>query len=108
MNNINPDTTFSAAAKQELVFTGDLKIQNANNILNEMQNSFANGVFNIRIKEISSLDLTFIQLLYAYCKTAAQQKINIHINWETSSEYESLIKNCGFEELFNQNWNTND
>jgi len=64
-------------------------------VLNEFEN------IEIKLKNIESIDLGFIQYLYAFQSTAETRSKNVTLKAECNEETETLLINTGLYRLFN-------
>lgn len=65
--------------------------------LNKIVDNCKELTFNV--KNIETIDLSAIQLIYSIKKTCAGKSKKINIQFEVSEEIKQLIKNSGFDDL---------
>jgi ABC-type transporter Mla MlaB component len=81
---------------------GNLLLSNASEVKNEI--SYAVSKFEhleLVLKNIENIDLSFIQLLYAFRKASLQLDRTISIDLELPADIKALIDNSGFNDLSN-------
>lgn len=55
--------------------------------------------FSIRLIEVKSLDLSFLQCLWAFIREVNQQKKSLTVDMELDEDLRLLLQNSGFERL---------
>lgn len=86
--------------KIKLILSGTLNITNVDQARSSLLPVFENfDYLDFQLKEVSSLDLSFIQLLYHFKYSFAQKGKNVTIDSELTGESRKIIVHAGFEEL---------
>jgi ABC-type transporter Mla MlaB component len=83
---IEKELTISVLESMQTELTG---------VLNEFEN------IEIKLKNIETIDLGFIQYLYAFQSTAETRSKNVTLKAECNDETENLLVNTGIYRLFN-------
>jgi ABC-type transporter Mla MlaB component len=89
---------------QVLVLEGDLSIQNAGGIKNELSNiSFNASRVCVRLKHVVNLDLAGIQVLHALMEGLRRDGKNTEIEAALPDDLKKLVSNAGFRDLLYKN-----
>lgn len=99
--NISITTLATGADTTRLLLEGQLIIRNANAIKNELIPAL-NGSQNLEIvcKNITKIDMTFLQILIALQKSASTLKKKLSLDIESNDYMKTLLRNSGLENLF--------
>lgn len=102
--NITPKTrTKKSTKKATVLHEGDLTINNTQKIKKEMlsvMNKFKN--INIIVKNVDDLDLSYIQLLYSFYKTALDKRKTVALDMELPDDIKMIVRNSGFDSVFDE------
>lgn len=75
-----------------IIIEGVLALQNSNDIKDEFIESLKHNTnFELIIQNVSSIDLSFFQLLESFKKSVKNNKKNISIRYLLSEEHQTLI-----------------
>ena len=81
-----------------IVVKGDLSIQNACIIKNELLGNIkTKTIFNIHITDITAFDLAFYQVLFSLKNTLDQQNKFLNVKMDIDDEHTSLLLKSGFD-----------
>lgn len=86
----------SSGKKIKLIFTGYLTLQNAREIKNVLENQMDD--FNnveLTAKEVTGLDVSFLQIIESYRKTHQAEGKNIKILMDLPYDLKTLLANAG-------------
>ncbi len=92
----------------QLTLQGDLSIETAGDIkkqLLENLNKYMN--FNIKVSNVDTLDLTFVQVLQRFIWDAQQLKKSVVVNFSLPDDIQLLLEHAGFESFLKQEVNIN-
>ncbi len=92
-SDISEDST---EKKITLVFTGNLTLQNAEEIKNTLEGQ--KGDFNhveLTAREVSGIDVSFLQILESYCNTHQAKGRNVRILMDLPYDLKTLLANAG-------------
>lgn len=82
-------------------FQGNLTIESSNNLNKIFQEIVRDyGSYDLNISKIESIDLTFLQLLFAFKSEIDNENKKININFEIENELFDLLVICGFSKCF--------
>jgi ABC-type transporter Mla MlaB component len=99
--NISP----KKASKKGNTFllTGDLTIANANYIKQELMKALEKyAVIKLEIDEVERLDLSVLQLIYAFRRAALSSDKEIHVSINLPEDVEQMVRLSGLEKMYNQ------
>jgi anti-anti-sigma regulatory factor len=86
----------------KLTFSGDLIINYIDAIKEEVEKSINYSKnLHIQLSNPTSVDITFVQIIFSLKKTFKNKGKSIQIKAELSDEISLLISNAGFKDLFN-------
>ena len=99
--NINPKR---ASKKGNTVcISGDLTIANANYIKQELSQALQKyGILKVNIEAVESLDLSVLQLIFAFQRAAISEDKQIDLKMDLPEDTLRLVKISGLEKIFNQ------
>lgn len=82
--------------KTIVTFSGDLSIQNIEKIKQELINIIVDYPnININLDDVSDIDVSFVQLLYAFRQEKQQQNKEIAIEVNLNEELRCLLSKAG-------------
>ena len=90
------------SGSQHLTLTGDIcvsfieKIKSRIDAIKLIQDKIV-----IELKDITSIDLSAVQLLYSFKKTVEKSGKKVIINSDLPASFKETLSNAGFLELFN-------
>lgn len=85
----------------KLTYSKELSIQYADKFLTEIKKVFKqNKKIEISVKDVETVDLTFIQLLYSLKKSSEKAKKTISFDIKMNKELEKILFNAGLVNLF--------
>lgn len=88
--------------KAEIVLENELTIAVLENIQAEMNDALDEfETIEVKIKNIESIDLGFIQYLFSFQSTAEARAKHVVLKAECNNETENLLVNTGLFRLFN-------
>ncbi|HYC87440.1 MAG TPA: STAS domain-containing protein [Chryseosolibacter sp.] len=80
-----------------VMLEGDLTIAQAGQIANKLKEMLKKDEsLRVTIQNVTSMDLTFIQLLYSFTKTCRQQNKKVLLDIKLNPDLELLLSKCGF------------
>jgi ABC-type transporter Mla MlaB component len=86
-----------ACAAQEILLEGDMTIANAQTIKARLTNALAQGGETvIRIGRIDDVDLTCLQLICAFHRSALARGLHVALDDHDSTEFKNFRKRVGF------------
>lgn len=89
-NEENPDKT-------SLVIQGDLVLANINNIKKDLEGiKNKNKDIHIKVTQVSSIDLSFIQVIESFKKSLSEDKVSVIVEYELNEENKNILKDNGF------------
>jgi len=92
----------------QLILQGDLSIDNAVDVKKQLQENLKkHKSFNVKVSNVDSLDLTFIQLLQRFVWDAQLQDKTVDVSFSLPDDITMLLKNAGFEPFLKQEININ-
>ena len=100
MNEGQVNITHEGKDKTLIVFSGDLILDNIAVMKKEIEafcSIFSKKQLIIRIREVSALDLSFLQLLAVFCTRLEKLGVQYSMNWELEEELQLLLEQTGFE-----------
>lgn len=100
------DLTFSFHSKkdpalkvQDIILEGDLSVGNVEAIKAKLQAVEFKYDVNLKLVNIETLDLAFIQLVYSLIKTLVAKGLKVTIKSDFSEKLAETINNTGFVNL---------
>ncbi len=79
------------------LFQGDLNIENINEIYEKTTRNYTEfNTINIKVENVSDIDLTFIQLIYSLYKSLKTQKKYLNFRINLPDNLHELLANTGF------------
>lgn len=98
----------SDQAPAQLILQGDLTIDTATDVKKQLlENLKKYKVFRVKVSNVDSLDLTFIQLLQRFIWDAQQQNKQVEVAFNLPDDIKLLLEHAGFEPFLNQEININ-
>lgn len=86
--------------KIRVFLEGELTINNVEGFMQRIHPIFNNFDYvDFYLRKVTSLDLSFIQMLYHFQKSYGKKKKEVTIDAELSSDLKKIIVHAGFEEL---------
>lgn len=83
-----------------ILFENELTIQTIKDIKNSIEETICRyKIIHIHVSNVSSMDLTFIQLIEALKEKCKKNKIELDIKLSIKNEIENLLINTGFNNL---------
>ena len=84
--------------KETMIFSGDLTIQHIHEYRQEMKKALEeNKKISIGFEEITSIDLTFLQLLCAFHREGYKKEKTITISTKVPGHLQNIMTTIGFE-----------
>jgi len=86
-----------------LLLSGDLTIANADYIKQELMKALEKyTVIKLEIDEVERLDLSVLQLIYAFRRAALSSGKEIHVKVNLPDDVEQMVRLSGLEKMYNQ------
>ncbi len=94
---------FTEHNKLSLLFSGDLSVANAS----ELQQQLLKAVLKashivVKVADVESLDLSFLQLLFVWAKHMKQSGKNLTFDFQLGQEFDRIFDESGFRQAFSQ------
>jgi len=89
----------SATKMQNLIFEGELGIANAEAIKQRLLSMDFSGDVTIKIRNVETLDLSGLQLVYSFIKTLHSKGYKASIESDLSDRMKESLLNTGFSEF---------
>jgi anti-anti-sigma regulatory factor len=80
----------------QLIFEGDLSIHNSTAVKEAFLKHSSAGKTEVRLANVSAIDLTFLQLLYSFKK---QRGGSVHVRCDLQGTHHELIQRAGLSAL---------
>lgn len=100
MNNFNINNkskTENGLKKNIITVEGDLALQNSAELKEKLwQTLKSNDIIHLQAKNVTDIDITFLQLVYSLRKTAATMNKTITLDIELPQKVFDLIERLGF------------
>ncbi|MEA3317228.1 MAG: hypothetical protein U9R54_04665 [Bacteroidota bacterium] len=94
----------SKTKKLNLILKNDLTIYSLETIKQDIINAFNKyDNINLKFRNVSNLDLSFIQFIKSIQKTAAKQNKKFSMDVKIPEEIQMLINNSGLEKILKYN-----
>ncbi|MDD4672325.1 MAG: STAS domain-containing protein [Bacteroidales bacterium] len=88
----------------ELIAQGELTLTNAKKMKDFFINNLASGKhFNVRVSNVDSIDLGFIQILQRFYWDAQQENSKVTVSISLAEDHRVLLVRAGFESLITLN-----
>lgn len=99
--NINPKR--ASKKGNTITLTGDLTIAHATHIKQELMKAMEKySVIKLEIDKVERLDLSVLQLIYAFQRAAQSSGKEIHLAVSLPEDVEQLVRLSGLEKMYNQ------
>lgn len=86
----------SSGKKIKLLFTGSLTLPNARDIKNALENQVDDfNTVELTAKEVSGIDVSFLQIIESYRNTKESEGKNIRILMDLPYDLKTLLANAG-------------
>lgn len=93
--------SYSGSAEAQLFLEGQLVIRNASLLKQELLTALSNSQnLELILKNITKVDMAFIQLIIALQKTAAKDNKSVSVKMEPSGFVSSVVRKNGLEKYF--------
>lgn len=94
----------SGLKKATILLSNDLSLDEVANIkLFMVQNLDKYQTFDIKVRDVETIDMGIVQLLYSFKWTAERKSKKVHFDISLSDEHKLLLEHSGFSELVNNN-----
>jgi len=88
----------------DITFSGQLNINTINKITESVSSNLGKEqAIKLTVKDVDTIDLTFIQLLYSIKNSGTKKGCNVTLLMTLNEEIKSLIINAGFYNLLSSN-----
>lgn len=88
----------------ELIAQGDLTLTNAKKIKDFFISNLTKGkLFNVKVSNVDSIDLGFIQILQRFYWDAQQENSKVTVSISLAEDHRLLLVRAGFESLITLN-----
>ena len=100
MNNIKIDVNNIENDGVRVVMEGEVTLNNADKIKDEIMNAVNNHAsIEVKIHNVTNIDLFCVQLLYSVKKTVNETKKSVLFDVTIPEEFQLLLGNAGFNDL---------
>jgi anti-anti-sigma regulatory factor len=97
-HNINTRNDRTRTGDGNVFLEGELTIAQAGQIRNNLNEALRkHDTVKVTVQHVTSMDLTCIQLVYAFMKTCAQQKKKALLDIKLDADLEVLLTKCGLK-----------
>lgn len=97
-------STENGLKKATIQLSDDLSLDKISAIkLLMIQNLDKYQTFEVVIRDVESIDMGIVQLLYSFKWTVERKSKKLHFNISLSDEHKLLLEHAGFSELVNNN-----
>jgi anti-anti-sigma factor len=94
---------FTESNKSSLLFSGDLSVANAAELQQQLlKAAFKVSHIEVKVADVESMDLSFLQLLVAWAKHMKQLGKNLTFDFQLDQEFERIFDESGFRQAFSQ------
>jgi anti-anti-sigma regulatory factor len=97
-HNINTQNDRTRAGDGNVFLEGELTISKAAQVRNELNEVLKkHDTVTVTVQHVTSMDLTCIQLLYAFMKTCTQENKKALLDIKLDTDLELLVTKCGLK-----------
>lgn len=101
--NINISPKRASKKGNTLYLTGDLTIANSAYIKEELIKALNKySLLNLEIDEVERLDLSVLQLIYAFRRAASSSGKEVNLGINLPEDMHQLVRLSGLEKMYNQ------
>jgi anti-anti-sigma regulatory factor len=86
-----------------VTFSGDLSVAGAADLQQQLlKTSWETAGVKIIVENVENMDLSFLQLLFAWSKTLKSSGKNLNFDFRLGDEFQRIVEESGFGEVFDQ------
>ncbi len=94
---------FTEHDKSSLLFSGDLSVANASELQQQLLKAATKvSHIDVKVANVKNLDLSFLQLLFAWAQSMKQSGKNLIFDFQLDQEFERILNESGFRQAFSQ------
>ncbi|MCL2074542.1 MAG: STAS domain-containing protein [Marinilabiliaceae bacterium] len=80
----------------DVVFSGHLDVTNIEKIVDSLKTNITKGnSLNIKVKEVETLDVTFVQVIFSLVKSGKTEGYEVRTSFDIPKELEQLLVHAG-------------